>query len=188
MAEYLASRGLDVNVSDGLGQRPLHIAAVSGNASLVATLIHRGEMTQMMLIVIFDISEPDTYMIFRVEKRCSYNETIPSTLQGLLACMTNVCAQWIQAFISPGARPRLQDAEGSTALHWCARYGHSHVLNVLLQPCAGTDAHVPNAYLDTAMHVACYGGWLEVSGKRRYDQSGLMRLFCGRTYGGAPMV
>ncbi|XP_071802661.1 serine/threonine-protein kinase TNNI3K-like [Asterias amurensis] len=57
----------------------------------------------------------------------------------------------------------IQDNENNTPLHYCARKGHLPILNYLLDPSHGVKGHKVNIYGDTALHVACYHGKIEVT-------------------------
>ena len=42
MVEYLLSRGVDVNISGSVGDRPLHLAAGRGDYKVVQLLLKKG--------------------------------------------------------------------------------------------------------------------------------------------------
>lgn len=64
---------------------------------------------------------------------------------------------------------QLQDEEGNTALHCCARNGHFTILNFLLQPQYRTNAHITNVYLDTPLHAyVCFFYVLQIIDQNCY--------------------
>ncbi|KAK8387336.1 hypothetical protein O3P69_018129 [Scylla paramamosain] len=136
VTQALAQRGANIEARDAVSYSPLHIACLYGNETVVEYLLSRG------VDVNISGSVGDRPLHLAAD-RGDYKV--------------------VQLLLKKGARVRLQDEEGNTALHCCVRNGYLNILNLLLQPQYRNDAHIPNVYLDTPLHVACYEGWFECS-------------------------
>ncbi|XP_045104225.1 serine/threonine-protein kinase TNNI3K-like isoform X4 [Portunus trituberculatus] len=148
VTQALAQRGANIEARDAVSYSPLHIACLYGNETVVEYLLSRG------VDVNISGSVGDRPLHLAAD-RGDYKV--------------------VQLLLRKGARVRLQDEEGNTALHCCVRNGYLNILNLLLHPQYRNDAHIPNVYLDTPLHVACYEGWFECSKTLlTYGGSGLL--------------
>lgn len=167
VAELLLDEGgYDVDVANGMGDRPLHMSAASGHLSMTKTLLQSGAqvdprtvwgMTPLWWAVSGDSSDDNSAAHFRVAElllrhgadvsaRTSANHTV------LMEAARRGHAGMAQLLIDAGTSAHALDGLGETALHKAAASGHAHVARVLLQ--AGLSADVTNLGGETALDVA----------------------------------
>jgi len=109
VAELLA-RGVEVNMADGAGITPLHLAAMRGHAKIVRTLLAAGA----------EVMAPDAAGRTPLHYAASSGAT-----------------DVISALLEAGAEVNAVDASGQTPLHYAARWARSEALEMLLA--AGAD-------------------------------------------------
>ncbi|KAI1722703.1 protein tyrosine kinase domain-containing protein [Ditylenchus destructor] len=163
--ETLLSLGADCNYFAPNVPPPLHLAAMSGNAEMVRTLVTHGAK----------LHTPDFFTPLHCAAYFGNEQAVrelvaagadPNISGGVNDRALHIAAAkphpTILAILLDDGRadPSLADDEGNTSLHFAAKTGHSGVIDYLLKK--SKDPHEivlkTNIYGDTPIHSACYTG------------------------------
>jgi ankyrin repeat protein len=112
MTNLLLNAGADVGIANRTGAKPLYLAAVNGDAAVIARLLDAGEDANAVLT-----AEGETVLM-------------------LTSYTGNPAA--VKLLLDRGADPNVQQFRGQTALMWAAAEGHAEVVKLLLA--RGADA------------------------------------------------
>ncbi|XP_022104853.1 serine/threonine-protein kinase TNNI3K-like [Acanthaster planci] len=140
VAELLLRYDADPHAQDALMFTPLHCACFCGHDQVVKCLINHSA----------DINMSSEVGLCPLHLACS---------KGFLT----VAKLLITGRKNNKADVNAYDNEKNTPLHYSARTGHIVTLNHLLDPACGVKGQEVNIYGDTALHVACYHGRLDVT-------------------------
>lgn len=120
MADWLITRGMDVNVRDCERRTPLHDATLADSAGMVELLLEHH-------------ADADAVGILQLDYRC---QGTPLLLAAYLGANESAAAllRW-------GASPdTTEDTGGSAPLHWAARACNSNLVEMLIEAGANVDA------------------------------------------------
>jgi ankyrin repeat protein len=106
MTNLLLNAGADFKVANRTGAKPLYLAAVNGDAAVIARLLDAGEDPNAVLT-----AEGETVLM-------------------LTSYTGNPAA--VKLLLDRGAEPNTQQFRGQTALMWAAAEGHAEVVKLLL--------------------------------------------------------
>uniref|UniRef100_A0A915HP45 Protein kinase domain-containing protein n=1 Tax=Romanomermis culicivorax TaxID=13658 RepID=A0A915HP45_ROMCU len=164
----LQTPNVDVNVKSSLQMTALHIACMCGHAEVIEKLIqYGGEVNCQDWVKYTPLHVACYFGHEKAVKRLLSNKADPNQAAGVhdrpvhLACSKGY-VNVTKLLLDARADPSLKDDEGNGVLHFCCKAGHTSLLEVLLQQQFGVNAHDVNVYEDTALHVACYNGKLEI--------------------------
>jgi len=110
IAELLAQRGADINVSDVFGRTPLHRAAEDGRIYVVSLLITKGA----------DVNARDGVNNTALHGAAHYGHK-----------------QVVEILIKGGADLNIKNIDGRTPLHWAVEMGHREIADLLVSSGAG---------------------------------------------------
>ncbi|KAK3239334.1 hypothetical protein CYMTET_50732 [Cymbomonas tetramitiformis] len=128
-AETLLLEGVNVDARDEHGMTPLHLAARSGQTTMMENLLQAGA----------DVSAHDK------------DGRTP-----LLWAMTMGCTTMVKALLQAGADVNVRNKDGQTPLLWATLMGYATMVKALLQ--AGADVNVRNKTGKTPLHLAAKDG------------------------------
>ena len=134
IVQLLLKNEADIEACDGIGERPMHIAARRGHLATIAQLREGGASLE-------------------VENK--HGETPIITAAGTIAAAQND-GETVSVFIKYGAYVNGRTQTGDTALTYAARQGNLGAVKPLID--AGADLHVVNEENDTALHAAIESG------------------------------
>ncbi len=106
MTNLLLDAGADYRLTNRTGAKPLYLAAINGDAAVIARLLDAGEDANAVLT-----AEGETVLM-------------------LTAYTGN--AEAVKLLLERGAEPNTQQFRGQTALMWAAAEGHADVVKLLL--------------------------------------------------------
>lgn len=106
MTDLLLDAGADFELANRTGAKPLYLAAINGDAAVIARLLDAGEDPNALLT-----TEGETVLM-------------------LVAYTGN--AQAVKVLLDRGAEANTQQFRGQTALMWAAAEGHAEVVSLLL--------------------------------------------------------
>ncbi len=159
--------GADVNVLDGLGYNPLHIASERGRADIVRLLLeHNADVdlltklheTPLALASLLGQLEISLLLIQQgadVNSRRNCDDSTP-----LNVASKNGHLDIVRLLIDNGADVDSPNDEGRTSLHLAASNGHLDIVKLLLE--CGADFNIRNDDGKTALDLAFDNGKVEV--------------------------
>ena len=117
MTNLLLNAGADYRITNRTGAKPLYLAAINGDAAVIARLLEAGEDPNAVLT-----AEGETVLMLT-----SYTGN----------------ADAVKLLLARGADPNTQQFRGQTALMWAAAEGHAEVVKMLLA--SGADPGLSSA-------------------------------------------
>lgn len=142
-----------INMQDPWGNTPLHVAASTGNQAIIVELLSRG--ADPLILNGSQMSAIQTALAYgQVEVMHIFTEHLSAKGLNILyvpihmACYEgNIDA--VRVFIQQGEMLR-SDHTGQTALHIACRFGHTQIVNLLLE--MGMDPNIPDTANNTPLH------------------------------------
>ena len=134
-----------LDIRDGNGATPLHVAVAAANVDAVRTLLHAGSPVNLRFggktPVQMCANNPKLFGIFRMQ-----------AIQCIAEGKTNMFTQLVQSGI-PAARTADDD---QSLLHWAATFAKPDMVGVLIN--SGANVNAASAKGETALHLAVKEG------------------------------
>lgn len=180
VAEYLISKGANVNSTDEYGDTPLHIASYFGNLSIVRMLARNGasihsrnksgwtplhnaaqeghyEVVEYLISEDADINAETKISIFKSEsKNATSYESKSGNLTPLHLAVKEGRLDVADLLIKWGADVNAEDINVCTPLHLASLNGELKIAKQLVK--AGANARKKDIHWDTAFHFAVQNG------------------------------
>jgi ankyrin repeat protein len=163
---WLVAQGVDVNVEDGNGARPLHWAAAHGHMELVTTLaelgadVHAAASVGQRPLHAAAFNGHVEVATTLVELGADVNVENAAGQRPLHLAVANGHVEVARTLVALGADVNAEDADGARPLHHAAGNGQVEVLNTLVL--LGADVHAAAADGGRPLHDAALGGHVEV--------------------------
>ncbi|CAL2035173.1 unnamed protein product [Caenorhabditis brenneri] len=149
---------------------PLHLAAMLGASEMISMLLNGGANIHATDFVHFTALHCATYFGQEQAVKTLLDASADSNLGGAvndrplhLAAAKGLTVV-TKLLLEAKADPMLSDDEGNQALHYAAKSGNLAILNTLINHIRGLNDRIcsRNLYGDTALHLSCYSGRLDV--------------------------
>ncbi|CAI5445287.1 unnamed protein product [Caenorhabditis angaria] len=170
LVSFLISSEVDLNQSGRHKLPPLHLASMTGDVDILTLLLDGGADIHSTDFVHFTSLHCATYFSNENIVRVLLSRGADANLGGAvndrpihLAAAKGLAAI-SKLLLDSKADPLLADDEGNQSLHYAAKSANLTVLNLLLKYVRGNHERIcaRNLYGDTALHLACYSGRLDV--------------------------
>jgi ankyrin repeat protein len=177
VAELLLDEGeYDVDIANGMGDRPLHMSAASGHLGMTKVLVEHGAQVDAltswgMTALWWSASEGSGQQHvqvaqFLLKKGADVNAMTTMNQTALVEAARQGNAGMAQLLLDAGAESDATDGLGETALHKAAAAGHVDVIRAVLS--AGANANATNLAGETLLDVA-----------RRAQQASVVKFLTG---------
>lgn len=148
LCQHFISTGIDPELTDEFGNRPLHNAVVTGNREITSLLLNKGVQINCQ-----DISQTTPLHAIcadgTIELLPLYLSFSPDTevkdyngRTALIFAAGNAFKEGVIALISQGADLNVQDHFGNTALHYAFENAETEIAQILIK--AGANVHLIN--------------------------------------------
>mmetsp|Transcript_33999 Transcript_33999/g.59251 ORF Transcript_33999/g.59251 Transcript_33999/m.59251 type:complete len:322 (-) Transcript_33999:2304-3269(-) len=172
VAELLLSRGADPNIQMRSGHTPLHLACEYTKVELVQALLRVGADIHLIdqggntpLLFCFTGKSRDSLVrdIVELLEAAGANLTAKNTERRDAFLLASACGyvKVCQFLVLKHVNPLVKDAEGNSAVHLAAKYGHAELTEILLT-IEGMELMGRNSQGDSPLHLAAKNNHADV--------------------------